>query len=131
MSEILIVDDSPTARQQLRITLQGNDYTVSEAQDGEEGLRMAKAGSFDLIIADLNMPKLNGIEMITELRRVPALRDTPIFLLTTEGNPELAQKGKLAGANAWIVKPFKADILLGAVAHACTGPHSLVAKRRA
>ena len=124
MPEILIVDDSPTARQQLRIILQGDDYNVTEAVDGEEGLSKAKLGDFDLIIADLNMPKLNGIQMIEELRKVPAIKETPIFLLTTEGSPEMAQKGKTAGANAWIVKPFNSSILLSAVQHACTGPHS-------
>lgn len=118
MPDILIVDDSPSYRQQLRGILESDGYAVQEAEDGMQGLVKAESKDFDLIIADLNMPRMNGVELIKKLRQGKN-KEVPIFLLTTEGRAEMAKQGKLAGANAWIVKPFKSLQLLNAISRAC------------
>jgi two-component system, chemotaxis family, chemotaxis protein CheY len=118
LARILIVDDSSTSRQQLRVVLESAGHAVAEADDGARGLAEAKRGPFDLIIADVNMPQMNGIDMIREVRKLLMHERTPIFVLTTEGRPDVARSGKAAGANAWIVKPFSAGNLLAAVSKA-------------
>jgi two-component system chemotaxis response regulator CheY len=112
---VLVVDDSATMRQQTRTLLQTNGYTVVEAGNGAEGLEAAKGNSVGLVIVDVNMPVMNGIEMIGKLRKMDNYGKTPIFVLTTESSGDIVTRGKAAGATAWIVKPFNPQILLAAV----------------
>ncbi|HEX3776602.1 MAG TPA: response regulator [Polyangiaceae bacterium] len=109
---VLIVDDSSTVRRQLRTFLEGQGFTVTEGANGREGVDAARASSFDLIIVDVNMPVLDGISMIREVRRLTSHQKTPIFVLTTDSAVSTAGEGKIAGATAWIVKPFKPEVLL-------------------
>ena len=112
---VLVVDDSATMRQQTRTLLQTNGYTVVEAGNGQEGLDAAKGAAVGLVIVDVNMPVMNGIEMIGKLRKMDLYGKTPIFVLTTESSGNIVSQGKAAGATAWIVKPFTPQILLAAV----------------
>jgi two-component system chemotaxis response regulator CheY len=112
---VLVVDDSATMRQQTRTLLQTNGYTVVEAGNGAEGLEAAKGTPVGLVIVDVNMPVMNGIEMIGKLRKMDKYDKTPIFVLTTESSGSVVTQGKAAGATAWIVKPFNPQILLAAV----------------
>lgn len=111
---ILTVDDSASMRQMVRMTLTDAGYTAIEASDGKDAL--TKLGQkVDMVITDLNMPNMNGIELVRQLRTLPAHKFTPIVLLTTESQEEKKKEGKAAGATGWIVKPFKADQLLAVV----------------
>jgi two-component system chemotaxis response regulator CheY len=109
---ILVIDDSPTIRQQLRICLEDEGFHVQEAEDGMQGLNTAKKGNFDMLIVDVNMPGMTGLEMLAELRKEEAHKTTPAFVLTTEASPAMISDGKKIGATAWIVKPFKPRVLL-------------------
>jgi two-component system chemotaxis response regulator CheY len=109
---VLTVDDSSSVRVAIRIALSGAGYSVSEAENGAEGLRKADAGAFDLIITDLNMPVMDGLTMIETLRRNPAHSGVPIIFLTTESDADLKQRAKTAGATGWLTKPFDADQLV-------------------
>jgi two-component system chemotaxis response regulator CheY len=111
-ASILTVDDSSSLRMAIRIALSGAGYDVSEAVDGLDGLNKAKAGKFDMIIADLNMPNMNGLEMIREIRKLPIQTGTPIIFLTTESDEAIKQEARAAGATGWLVKPFVPDQLL-------------------
>ena len=110
--KILIIDDSATVRQAVRMPLQKGDYQCVEAVDGVDGLDKLKAERFDLIITDINMPNLDGFELIRQARQLPQAKYTPIVVLTTESNDELKRRGKAAGASGWIVNPFQAEQLL-------------------
>jgi two-component system chemotaxis response regulator CheY len=112
---ILVVDDSATMRQQTKTLLQKLGYTVVEAANGAEGLDRAKSAQVDMMIVDVNMPVMGGIEMITKVRQLANYHNTPIFVLTTESSGETVKQGKAAGATAWVVKPFKPDVLTAAV----------------
>lgn len=112
MAHVLTVDDSPSVRQVVKIALGRAGHTVVEAQDGADGLAKAKAQAFDLVITDLNMPVMNGLEMIRALRALPSFVGTPIVFLTTESDDGVKQKAKAAGATGWITKPFKPEMLL-------------------
>ncbi|SEG74888.1 response regulator [Bosea lathyri] len=116
MATILTVDDSPSVRQMIKLVLGPAGHTVVEAGDGSEGLARAKAQSFDLVITDLNMPVMNGMQMIRGLRALPALTGVPIVFLTTESDDAVKQEAKAAGATGWITKPFKPEQLLAVVA---------------
>ncbi|ESZ85898.1 response regulator [Sphingomonas ursincola] len=111
-ASILTVDDSSSLRMAIRIALNGAGYDVSEAVDGLDGLNKAKAAKFDMIIADLNMPNMNGLEMIREIRKLPIQLGTPIIFLTTESDEAMKQEARAAGATGWLVKPFVPDQLL-------------------
>lgn len=111
-ASILTVDDSSSLRMAIRIALSGAGYDVSEAVDGLDGLNKAKASKFDMIIADLNMPNMNGLEMIREIRKLPIQLGTPIIFLTTESDEAIKQEARAAGATGWLVKPFVPDQLL-------------------
>ncbi|MFA7083664.1 MAG: response regulator [Arcobacteraceae bacterium] len=116
MSKLLIVDDSTMLRDMLNYALNEGGYTdVTEAIDGKDGLEKAKQAIYDLIITDVNMPNMDGIALIEELRRLPQYATKPILVLTTERSDEMKIKGKAAGATGWIVKPFVPDQLLKAV----------------
>jgi two-component system chemotaxis response regulator CheY len=112
---ILAVDDSPSVRQMVRLTLAGAGYDIVEASDGAEGLNKARANTHDMVVTDLNMPVLNGLGLIRELRKLPAYRGVPILFLTTESDPEMKLQAKAAGATGWITKPFQQDQLVAIV----------------
>lgn len=116
MAKLLIVDDSTMLRDMLNYALNEGGYSnVVEAVDGIDGLEKAKANNFDLIITDINMPNMDGLTLIQELRKIPLYSKKPILVLTTERSDEMKAKGKAAGATGWIVKPFVPDQLLKAV----------------
>jgi two-component system chemotaxis response regulator CheY len=112
MTRILAVDDSPSMRDLVKFTLAGAGFDVTQAADGAEALEYARRDQFDLILADVNMPNLNGIELIRALRAEPPYRHTPILMLTTESSAERKREGKAAGATGWIVKPFEPTQLI-------------------
>ena len=112
---ILTVDDSPSVRQMVKLTLSGAGYDVIEAGDGAEGLNKAKASTLDMVVTDLNMPVMTGLGLIRELRKLPAYRGVPILFLTTESDPEMKKEAKAAGATGWITKPFQQDQLVAIV----------------
>jgi two-component system chemotaxis response regulator CheY len=106
MVRILAVDDSPSMRDMVRIALTSAGFEVTQAMDGEEALALARQHSFDLILSDVNMPKMDGIALIRALRAEAPYRHTPILMLTTDGSVDRKREGKEAGATGWIVKPF-------------------------
>jgi two-component system, chemotaxis family, chemotaxis protein CheY len=113
----LVVDDSPTMRQMVAFTLTNAGFTVVEAQDGKDAVSKAAAGSkMDIVVTDLNMPEMDGITLIKELRKMSAFKFTPILMLTTESAMDKKKEGKEAGATGWIVKPFNPDVLLKTIA---------------
>lgn len=112
MTKILAVDDSASMRQMVNFTLTGAGYQVKDAADGKQGLDLAKAEQFDVIVSDVNMPVMDGITMISEIRKLPQYKSTPILMLTTESSSNKKIAGKQAGATGWIVKPFNPDQLL-------------------
>ena len=112
---ILTVDDSGSIRQMVSFTLKGAGYTITEAVDGKDGLEKAKAGRFDLILTDQNMPNMDGLTLIKGLRSLPAYRTTPILVLTTEAGDNMKAQGKAAGATGWLVKPFDPQKLIEVV----------------
>jgi two-component system chemotaxis response regulator CheY len=118
---ILIVDDSSLVRSQLRTTLESKGARVVEAENGREGLWRARENPVDLVIADIHMPIMDGIRMVEELRKLPDYATTPIFILTSDAATQRAEEGKRAGANAWILKPVKADLLWKAIEKALFG----------
>ena len=102
-------------RQMVAFTLKGAGYQVIEASDGVEALNIAKGQGVNLVITDVNMPKMDGIALIRELRALPAYKFTPLLMLTTESSAEKKQQGKAAGATGWIVKPFNPEQLVNTV----------------
>ncbi|MDH5229112.1 MAG: response regulator [Gammaproteobacteria bacterium] len=115
MAKILAVDDSASMRQMVAFTLKGAGYDVVEATDGAEALEAAKNGQVDLVLTDINMPNMDGIALIKELRALPNYKFTPILTLTTESGSDKKIEGKSAGATGWIVKPFSPDQLLATI----------------
>jgi two-component system chemotaxis response regulator CheY len=112
---ILTVDDSVTMRQMIAFTLRSAGFEVVEAADGEDALEKVKGCSMDLIITDINMPRMDGIALLQKLRALPEFRFTPILILTTEASPEMKIRGKENGATGWIVKPFSPEKLIDVV----------------
>ena len=113
---ILIVDDSSSLRTVVKIALVRAGYDVLEAGDGKEGLtQLDKAGKVNLIVSDVNMPNMDGITFVTEVKKHPRHRFTPVIMLTTEGQEAKKEQGRAAGAKAWITKPFNPPQLLDAV----------------
>ncbi|HXT09217.1 MAG TPA: response regulator [Roseiarcus sp.] len=115
MKTVLTVDDSSSVRQMVKIALGGAGYGVVEAGDGAAGLSAAKANAVHLVVTDLNMPIMNGLEFIRALRQLAPYRGVPIVFLTTESDESLKRDAKAAGATAWITKPFKQEQLLNVV----------------
>ena len=109
---IMTVDDSASVRQMISFTLKQAGYGVVEAVDGQDALSKAPGQQIDMVITDLNMPNMDGIELIRQLRSTKAFKYVPIIMLTTESQASKKQEGKAAGATGWIVKPFKPDQLL-------------------
>lgn len=112
---ILIVDDSQTVRQVLQLALGDAGYEVIEAEDGFDALRKISGVRVDMLITDLNMPNMDGLELIKKVREDSQHRFTPIVMLTTESSEEKKKAGREAGASGWIVKPFKPEQLLKVV----------------
>ena len=112
MHSILAVDDSPSMRKMVSFTLTGAGYKVVEAVDGMDALEKAEAQHVDLILADQNMPRLDGIGLTKRLREHPRFKNTPILILTTESSDQMKQAGKAAGATGWLVKPFDPNRLI-------------------
>ena len=115
MTTILAVDDSASMRQMVAFTLKCAGFNVVEAADGVEALGKAKTIAVDLVISDVNMPNMDGISLIRELRSLPDYRFVPMLMLTTESATDKKMQGKEAGATGWIVKPFNPDQLLATV----------------
>lgn len=114
--KILIVDDSKTIRQQVSFTLTKGGYDVVEAEDGQIGYDTLKNTSdIAMVISDVNMPNMDGIQMVETIAGDSSVAGVPIIMLTTEGSGDLIEKAKAAGAKGWLVKPFKPDQLLAAV----------------
>ena len=113
----LIVDDSRTMRQMVAFTLTNAGFTVIEAEDGKDAVNKVSGGAkMDIVVTDLNMPEMDGIALIKELRKMSTFKFTPILMLTTESALEKKKEGKEAGATGWIVKPFNPDVLLKTIA---------------
>lgn len=115
-SVILAVDDSASMRQMVNFTLKGAGYHVVQAVDGVEALEYARQNSVDLVLTDVNMPRMDGIALVRELRGLATYRYTPMLVLTTESSQEKKMQGKQAGATGWIVKPFDPEQLLATIA---------------
>jgi two-component system chemotaxis response regulator CheY len=116
MKRVLVVDDSATVRQQVSLALTEAGYDVVEAIDGADGLDRIKGDkTIAMVISDVNMPKLNGIEMLEALKRDAVRPGLPVVMLTTEGQTALLDRAKAAGAKGWMVKPFNPAALIGAV----------------
>jgi two-component system chemotaxis response regulator CheY len=113
--KVLAVDDSLTMRQLVRMTLSRAGYEVVEAEDGSKGLQKASAQEFDIVLSDVNMPVMGGMDLVRNLRKLAAYKFTPIVLVTTESQIEKKLEGKAAGATGWIVKPFEPEQLLAVV----------------
>jgi len=113
---ILIVDDSSSVRTVVRTTLKGAGYDVIEAENGQAALDKMTGVKIHLIVSDVNMPVMDGITFVKEVKKLPDHKFTPICMLTTESGGSKIQEGKDAGAKAWIVKPFQPPKLLDAVA---------------
>ena len=117
MARILAVDDSPAMRQMVSITLRSGGHEVMEACDGRDALEFArKEPAVDLVIIDVNMPNMDGITLVRELRQLSHYRGVPLLVLTTEAGAHRKQEGKAAGATGWIVKPFNPERLLATIA---------------
>jgi len=115
VSRILAVDDSASMRQMVSFTLKAAGFDVAEAGDGAAALDMAKKESFRLVLCDVNMPNMDGLTLVRELRQLPSYKFTPLLMLTTESSPEKKQEGKQAGATGWLVKPFNPEQLVATV----------------
>ena len=115
MKKVLVVDDSSVVRMSLEMLLRENSFDVVSAADGVDGLEKATSGSYDIIITDINMPNMNGLEMMKRLRENADTKFVPILVLTTESDSDMLSKGKEYGASGWIVKPFTNEDLLSTV----------------
>ena len=112
---ILVVDDSASLRQVVNLTLQSAGYDVIEACDGKDALTKLDGKKVHLIISDVNMPNMDGISLLKEVKKHPSYKFTPIIMLTTEAGEGKKQEGQAAGAKAWVVKPFQPQQMLAAV----------------
>ena len=118
---VLTIDDSRTMRDMLQLALVEAGYRVIQAVDGIDGLETLAAEGADVVITDINMPRLDGFGFIAGARKHPAHRATPILVLSTESSDEKKTRARNAGASGWIVKPFNSDTLLRAVRRVTTG----------
>jgi two-component system chemotaxis response regulator CheY len=116
---VLTVDDSRTMREMVAFTLKGAGYEVVEANDGQHALNVLGTSKVDLVIADLNMPVMDGLTLIRKLRATAQYRTTPILMLTTEADDKKKAEGRAAGATGWIVKPFDPGKLISVVQKVC------------
>lgn len=112
MAKILAVDDSPSMRNMVAVTLKSGGHQVISAEDGIDALERAKKEDAELVLTDLYMPNLDGLGLVKKLRLIESYKYVPMLFLTTESSPDIKQRGKQAGATGWIVKPFSPDQLL-------------------
>jgi two-component system chemotaxis response regulator CheY len=112
MHSILAVDDSASMRQMVSFTLKSAGYNVVEAVDGQDAWEKAGGRSFDLVLTDQNMPRMDGISLTKKLRETAQFKSTPILILTTESSDQMKQAGRAAGATGWLVKPFDPNKLI-------------------
>jgi two-component system chemotaxis response regulator CheY len=112
---ILIVDDSASVRQVVSIALRGAGYEVVTASDGQDALKQLDGKRIHLIISDVNMPNMDGITLVGEVKKLPSYKFTPIIMLTTESQEEKKRQAQAAGAKAWVTKPFQPAQMLAAV----------------
>ena len=124
---VLVVDDSACVRLVIRHILEGRGYTVSEAQDPEQALRYLAGRTVQVIISDVHMPKMDGIEFVKTVKQLPAHRLVPTLMLTAESGSRAKALGKAAGVRAWMVKPFAPSMLLKMVDLLSGGPAFAVA----
>ena len=115
MTRLLAVDDSASMRQMVAFTLSSAGFEVAEAPDGAAALAMAQKEKFRLVLADVNMPNMDGLTLVKNLRTLADYKFTPLLMLTTEAGPEKKAEGKAAGATGWLVKPFNPEQLLNTV----------------
>ncbi|MBS0378602.1 MAG: response regulator [Proteobacteria bacterium] len=116
MARIMAVDDSATMRQMVGLTLQAAGHEVLTASDGDMALEVLRDSEpVDLVITDVNMPRMDGITLVRELRRLPQYRGVPLLVLTTEASSEKKHAGREAGATGWLVKPFNPEKLLSTI----------------
>ncbi|MDO9054453.1 MAG: response regulator [Gallionella sp.] len=113
---IMVVDDSASLRQVVSIALRGAGYDVLEGCDGRDALSKLTGQKVHLVISDVNMPNMDGITFVKNLKQLPAYKFTPVIMLTTESQEGKKQEGQAAGAKAWVVKPFQPAQMLAAVA---------------
>ncbi len=111
---ILVADDSRFVRRQVAMALASAGYQVLEAVDGDDALRQITP-DIALIICDLNMPGMSGMELLERLHASPTLSAVPFVMLTTEGRPHMYERAKALGAKAWLIKPFKPELLMAAI----------------
>ena len=112
---VLVVDDSETIRQQVAGALERAGFSVIEAADGVDGLERANQNELCMVILDVNMPRLSGLEMLERLRENPKHKTLPVLMLTTEVQQSMIERAKKAGARGWMIKPVKMDQLVSAV----------------
>jgi two-component system, chemotaxis family, chemotaxis protein CheY len=112
---IMTVDDSTSVRQMVSFTLKEAGYNVVEASDGKDAVAKLDVADLNMIVTDLNMPNMDGIELIKAVRKIPKYKFIPIIMLTTESQDEKKMEGKSAGATGWIIKPFKPEQLLAVI----------------
>lgn len=112
---ILVVDDSASLRQVVCTALQDEGYETLEASDGQDALKKLDGKRINLVISDVNMPNMDGITFLKELKKLPNYKFTPVIMLTTESQESKKAEGKAAGAKAWVVKPFQPQQLISAV----------------
>lgn len=112
---ILAIDDSASIRQMVAFTLKSVGYEVADAVDGLDGIEKAKGKTYDLILTDQNMPRMDGLTLIRQLREMPQYKSVPILMLTTESSDTMKQQGRAAGATGWLVKPFDPQKLVEVV----------------
>ena len=113
--QVLVIDDSASLRQVVSIALKGAGYDVIEAADGKQALEQLNGSRVHLAICDVNMPVMDGINFVKEVKKRPDHRFLPIIMLTTESRESRKQEGQMAGAKAWVVKPFRPEQILNAV----------------
>lgn len=116
---VMTVDDSKTVRQVLNTALEGAGYEVIEASDGVEAVKLLAHSKIDVLVTDLNMPNMDGLSLVKQVRRSPGNRFLPIIMLSSESQAEKKQEGKAAGVSGWIVKPFKPEQVLSIVQMVC------------
>jgi two-component system chemotaxis response regulator CheY len=116
MKRILVIDDSQSVRQQIGMALSAAGYEVIEATDGLDGIDKVSAGAgVSLVICDVNMPHMNGLEFLDAIRAQPRHAQLPVLMLTNEGQPNMIARAKAAGAKGWIVKPVKPELIISAL----------------
>jgi two-component system chemotaxis response regulator CheY len=121
MASILVLDDSASMRQMIKTALMDKGHAIVGAANGVQGLKFAKSTAFDLVITDLNMPEMDGLTFVRELRKSPDHRAIPVLFVSTESRDAVKQEAKAAGATGWVMKPFSADQLCRVVEKVLAG----------